>query len=367
MCSQNIHWVQWGRRNSHIGIKAIAKNHLVTAHISHYKRAHLSSGTAVKMYKNAFAYQYFRSFFMGDSLDLGSQRAVARFHSQVEKEINPKDIVYTIANGDPILSRVDATYKIHEQVSCTLELAELRNRIQGTSHDLDLIRYREEVTFSSADLVVCPSDSVYDYVTSVCANVRAVKVPYPVPDLRQYSDRAAVHMSPGLSLAFAGRIEASKGVGIIFELARVFTNIDFNLFGVVMCEIPLLDNIIVHGKLPQNQLFEKMAVCSGFLFPSLSEGSSFATLEALGLGLPGIVSFQSGSHYRQHETGFVIDANDIDAWFESVQLIVDDPGILVGYRKNIESSSNYGIADYEFKMQGLLDRAVNNPGQNCIE
>ena len=354
MFSQKIHWVQWGRRNNFIGIKALEKKFSVEAHIAHYKKFDFLASTAVNMYQNVFAYQYFRSLFMDDSLDLGSQSALEMFHNHVTKSIMPKDIVYTIANGSTILSRIKAKCKIHEQVSCTLELAGLRNRIQGTSYDLEVIHKREKAIFDSADIVVCPSDCVYDYVKNFDCHARPLKILYPVPDLRKYAVNTSNNLAAKISFAFAGRIEASKGVATIFELARLFSNVDFHLFGAVMCEVPNLDNIKLHGKLPQNQLFEKMVLCSAFLFPSLSEGSSFVTLEALGLGMPGIVSFQAGSHYVHGETGTVIDANDLDAWKEAVHSIVKDPDILLRYRVRIESLSSYGLIDYESEMQRLF-------------
>lgn len=359
MCSQKIHWVQWGRRNNSIGIKALEKEFSVKAHIAHYKKPNFFAATEVMMYKHVFAYQYFRSLFMGDSLDLGSQRAIKVFHSHVAKSIMPEHIVYTIANGSNVLSSTKAKFKIHEQVSCTLELAALRNRIQGTSYDLEAIHKREKAIFDSSDIIVCPSDCVYDYVKNFNCHARPLKILYPVPDLHQYSLKSPNNTLSKISFAFAGRIEASKGVATIFELARLFPNIDFHMFGAVMCEVPNLDNIKLHGKLPQNQLFEKMVLCSAFLFPSFSEGSSFVTLEALGLGMPGIVSFQAGSHYLHGETGIVIDANDLDAWKDEVNTIVNDPDILLCYRERIKSLSSYGLLEYESEMQRLLYNVIN--------
>jgi glycosyltransferase involved in cell wall biosynthesis len=63
------------------------------------------------------------------------------------------------------------------------------------------------------------------------------------------------------------------------------------------------------------------------------QSSATLTQEAMAYGLPGIVSRQADSHYINNETGYVLEANDMEAFAEKIKLIRMDIEMLK-YLKN---------------------------------
>src|SRR5262249_53893463 len=62
-----------------------------------------------------------------------------------------------------------------------------------------------------------------------------------------------------------------------------------------------------------------------FVYPSLHEGSAFATYEALASGLPVIATPNTGSVVRDGIDGFLVAPRDVDALMEKILLLYRDP------------------------------------------
>lgn len=65
-----------------------------------------------------------------------------------------------------------------------------------------------------------------------------------------------------------------------------------------------------------------------FVFPSLEEGGPQVSYEALAVGLPAVVSpMGAGSVVRHGRDGFVIDPHDIDAWVDTMRMLIADAAL----------------------------------------
>ncbi|RJE75708.1 hypothetical protein BGP78_03020 [Pseudoalteromonas sp. MSK9-3] len=350
-----LNWVQWGRRNNFIGVRALAKEFKVNLHYSHVKKFNFESENIIKnRYMLPFATQKIGNYIVRDSLDLGTNRAINNFHLSILKKVKRDSIVYTIANGMPILDRVNCRLKVHEQVSCALELAELRNRYQNEQYDITSIYERELRTFECSDVIACPSIAVSNYVKSICPKANTHICLYPRPEIELGEQFEKKNNQSRIKFIFAGRLEYTKGVDTIFSLAKKFPLAEFHLVGDAVCSPPPLGNIFNHGKLEQKKLFKLFSECDCLLFPSYSEGSSFVTLEAMSLGLPGVVSFQSGSHYKHGDNGFLFDANNIEECEGYIEKIIKNPEIIIAFKEKIENEKFYGIQDYNLSMCEML-------------
>lgn len=348
-----LHWVQWGRRNGFIGPKALSGAFDLSVHVSHVKSINLGN-INVSQYYSPYIYQEYRRRLFDDSLDLGSNYSLDYYHSKIVKSIGRDSYLYTIANGLPIVKDVECRYKIHEQVSCALDLAVLKNKYDNKKLNIDKIRDREIDTFSNVDLVICPSDAVERYVHDLYPDVNTCKVLYPRPTLDISTVEREIRHKKNLDFIFAGRIENAKGMQTIFRLSAEFSDIKFHLVGQAHMNIPKRNNLIIHGKKDHRELFKLFSESDALIFPSLSEGSSFVTLEALSLGVPGIVSFQSGSHYEHNKTGFIFNAFDYDSCANIVRSIVNDPAILKKCRDNLAKLERYSFDDYSSSLRGAL-------------
>ncbi|WP_462152110.1 glycosyltransferase family 4 protein [Pseudoalteromonas xiamenensis] len=352
-----FHWIQWGKRNHFIGLKALAKDVPIEAHIAYYKECIKSQRNInVKNYKVPFLLQHANSKIFHDSLDLGSGKFIDLFHRNVLKSISEADCIYTISNGIYTNSNV-FRLRIHEQVACTLDLAVLKNKYEKKHFDLDLIREREINNLSLTDLVICPSPYVEAYVRKLVPSAKTRLIRYPLPDVPSHLliPQSLNCVKYQLRLIFVGRVEFSKGVDLIFSLAKKFNNIEFTLIGDILTDVPSYSNLKCLGRLPLQQVFVHLASSDMFIFPSFSEGSSFATLEAMACLLPGLVSFQSGSHYENNFSGFVLDANSHESWFDKVEYILGAPDCLMYFKENIKKTKKWSHSDYETEMREMLN------------
>lgn len=353
-----INWVQWGRRNNFTGINALADHFTVNAHICHVRSFDKKiKCSTLFYYKAVFIFQEFFRRLTKDSLDLGSNLAINLFHGSVLKKIKNKDcMLYTIANGWPIIASSDFKFKIHEQVSCAYDLAKLRNQYQNANYDLSEIYERERKTFECADLILCPSLYVKKYVEGFGHGRKAVLVHYPRPKIEDhYPIDNKIRNNSKLNFVFAGRIEYVKGVSTIFKLAEDFPTVNFHLAGDILIDIPKNDNLFFYGKVSQDRLFQILKSCDALIFPSLSEGSSFVTLEAFSLGLPGIVSLQSGSHYKSNHTGYVCNAFEYNEFKMAIDKIKTNPEELINMKNNVAiESSVYSYEEYKANLVSTI-------------
>jgi glycosyltransferase involved in cell wall biosynthesis len=64
-----------------------------------------------------------------------------------------------------------------------------------------------------------------------------------------------------------------------------------------------------------------------FAYPSLHEGSAFASYEALASGLPVVCTPNTGSVVRDGVEGFLVPPRDVDALVERLRLLHRDPDL----------------------------------------
>jgi len=72
-------------------------------------------------------------------------------------------------------------------------------------------------------------------------------------------------------------------------------------------------------------VLEEYKKASVFCFPSIEEGSALVTYEAMAVGLPLIVTYNSGSVARDGKDGFVIPIRDVKALKEKILYFYENP------------------------------------------
>ena len=96
------------------------------------------------------------------------------------------------------------------------------------------------------------------------------------------------------------------------------------------------------------------------LFPSLEEGSPLVAYEALGAGLPSIVSpMGSGGVINHNIEGLVIDPHDASRWVEALRRIFSDSALRHKLAENAYSSSkNYLWKEVAQRRFGKLQERI---------
>lgn len=131
-------------------------------------------------------------------------------------------------------------------------------------------------------------------------------------------------------LLYAGRIDASKGCGEMFDAfarvrrARPETRLRLVLIGKEVLEVPYDDDIIHLGFVSEQEKWDAMAACDWFVMPSPHESLSIVLLEAWAAGRPALVNAESEvlvGHCRRGGGGLWYQG--LDEW---VSLLLDvDP------------------------------------------
>ena len=115
---------------------------------------------------------------------------------------------------------------------------------------------------------------------------------------------------------FSGNISLEKGAAEIYELARRFPNICFQLAGVADQNVIQWDqppNLILLGRLPHDEILEKLDEVDLFLFPSYSEGFSMSLVESMARGVPAVATdVGANMDMLENKGGCIVPVGDID-------------------------------------------------------
>ena len=78
---------------------------------------------------------------------------------------------------------------------------------------------------------------------------------------------------------------------------------------------------------PYHEVHRLFTEADIFVYPSLHEGSAFATYEAMASGLPVVATPNTGSVVRDGLDGFIVKPRDIGALMERIERLYRDPGL----------------------------------------
>ncbi|MFM7345309.1 MAG: glycosyltransferase family 4 protein [Tagaea sp.] len=219
-----------------------------------------------------------------------------------------------------------------------------------------------------ADRVIVPSDYVRDTLTARGVDPSRVFVlPYGV-DTNRF--RPAPRIPDGkFRVLFVGGLSQRKGIKYLLEAAK-------------RAEIPGLELVCV-GKLagsesafapyagvfrhvrhvPFHEVHALFQTADVFAYPSLHEGSAFASYEALASGLPVVCTPNTGSVVREGVEGFLVPPRDIDALVERLRLLHRDPDLrarmAIAARARAEE---FTWAHYGARLAAWLDRELGVSG-----
>ena len=116
---------------------------------------------------------------------------------------------------------------------------------------------------------------------------------------------------------FVGRISKIKGALEVFELAKRFPEIEFELIGKLDEDVSksvFPNNAKIVGVMPHDELIEYLGSADIFLLPSHSEGFSLALTEAMSRGVPAVATdVGANKEMLSDGCGIVTSVGDVDA------------------------------------------------------
>ena len=174
-----------------------------------------------------------------------------------------------------------------------------------------------------AELVICPSNFVYD---SLSENVRAAKQCVVVPFGSPPSQEKRPNESSKLRVLFAGALTQRKGLADLFAAMRLVDSARVEL--VVMGSLlrPLswyrdqYPNFTYEAPRPHGEVLALMRTCDVFILPSIVEGRALVQQEAMACGLPLIATRNAGADdmIDEGKTGFLVPIRSPEAIAEKI-------------------------------------------------
>jgi glycosyltransferase involved in cell wall biosynthesis len=186
-----------------------------------------------------------------------------------------------------------------------------------------------EETLTQSDKFLCPSEFVRDDLVNNFGipPTRTRLVPYGV-NPRWLLVKTSPE--PGRIL-FAGTADLRKGVHVLAEASRILwgrgRKYRFRIAGAATAAVRERNETKAFefvGRLPYVQMYEEFARADVVTLPSIAEGSAGVTYEALGCGIPQVVTRSAGSVARDGVEGLIVPERDPEALACAIEAVVED-------------------------------------------
>ena len=266
-----------------------------------------------------------------------------------------------------ILEQTIAPYEIERRL-----LTEEQQLHAGWEQPFEYDRYqdeymqREQEEWKHADMILCGSTFVYNSIYKCGGPIeRCVLIPYGVDLGSQVYLPKTIHNRP-LRVLTVGTVGLRKGMPYILEAAkRLKGRALFRMIGTIQVSTKAVSYLREHleliGSLPHAHISEHYQWADVFLLPSVCEGSSAATYEALAHGLPVITTTNTGSIVQDNINGYVIPVRDIDAIVEKLENLLGQPELVREMSKAAYDRSEYGsLKQYSDRLSNILSGLQND-------
>jgi phosphatidylinositol alpha 1,6-mannosyltransferase len=154
------------------------------------------------------------------------------------------------------------------------------------------------------------------------------------PDRRDMEWRRSFGLADDeLVVAFLGRIVMEKGLDVFAEAIRALSNRGVKERVLVIGEGPArpwfeqqVPEAVFTGQLTGTDLARALASADVLFNPSITEAFGNVTLEAMACALPVVAAVATGSNnlVRNHETGTLVDAADVDGFADALEAYARD-------------------------------------------
>ncbi|MHB8837723.1 MAG: glycosyltransferase family 4 protein [Gemmatimonadaceae bacterium] len=210
-----------------------------------------------------------------------------------------------------------------------------------------------EMEYELADVIIAGSSFVSG--TLGAAGVRAERIavaPYGAPTRGFHPSHRRRASGEPMQVAFVGSNGLLKG--LLYAIAAVERlgdrAVHLHVFGEPRLPTQLLRSssvVTYHGHLSRPELIVAVGKCHALLLPSLWEGSSLAVYEGLALGLPAIVTPNTGSVVTNGADGFVVPIRSAEAIADSLETLRDEELRMEMSESAVRTSMAYTWSRYQ--------------------
>lgn len=208
--------------------------------------------------------------------------------------------------------------------------------------------------YNQVDLVLVPSETTGNELVSRGVPRQKIRYFHREFDIKKfhpvwrngfYKDKYNLE-DRAFKLLYVGRISKEKNMDILSNVFRRLNGIKKNIHLIIVGEGPYMgelkkelknhEQVTFTGYLSGKELSQAYASSDVFIFPSTTDTFGNVVIEAQASGLPVIVSDRGGpkENVIDRKTGYVVPADDIDAFVSKVLEIYNDRDLLKRMRND---------------------------------
>lgn len=221
---------------------------------------------------------------------------------------------------------------------------------------------RHEAEIREADGILVPSEYVRQTLLARGASAERIFVlPYGVDINRfrpgQKQDRETFR------ILFVGQLSQRKGISYLLEAVKRLRlpNAELVLVGKMLGSEQAFApyrGVFRHvSHVPYHEVHRLFQNADIFVYPSLHEGSAFATYEAMASGLPIVTTLNSGSVARDGQDGFIVPIRDVEALMARIETLYRDPALRAAMGQAARARAcEFTWAHYRARLNLYLDK-----------
>ncbi len=181
-------------------------------------------------------------------------------------------------------------------------------------------------------------------------------------DTRKFYGKKDYGFENGLRLVTVARLTEMKKVSDMIKAVSTLEDVQLDIIGTGKLEDELKEQVKdfgiesrvdFKGYIENEGLPSHLTEADVFVLPSLNEGMSNATLEAMASGLPIIITDVGGSDELVDGNGFIVEKENPQSISEAIKNYFDEPGLLERHgrrsREIVESRNWEAISDKFYK------------------
>ena len=224
-----------------------------------------------------------------------------------------------------------------------------------------------KLSFRLSDTVLVDSDATRELVTQFGVNdQRIAKLPISGIDVSDHPK--AEHQATGsdVRIGTVGSLTLQKGYPELLDCARQLPEYEFHIVG----DGPLAkdlkrgpDNVVLHGKVSQEELQDLWASFDVYFQPSRWEGLCITAIEGMASRLPVVASAVDGltESVVDGETGYLVEQGDIDGYCKKLTQLAADPHLRTQFgtagRTRIEE--DYSVEAFADGFRDVVTQSFN--------
>lgn len=219
-----------------------------------------------------------------------------------------------------------------------------RNGIDPQTTNLYILTQQHKDLLNGENSILVPSEFVADTYRSVFSDLKIHTVSYGITPSSYYSKK----QGPVKQFVYAGRVSLEKGGDLLLEYFANHPEFRLHIYGsidkdqsAIFKRYEDLQNIVFHGQVPKVELQKEMSKYDVGIHLSRFDAYSLAVGEMIGVGLPVIVSCNTGNKddVVKYNFGCVTDLN-LDSVSWAIQTMVNN------YSVYTDSISDYLLNKY---------------------